>query len=147
MRANRQVVQRTLIRSALALLLARPQLLFEVEVPERLATLDKPGADVLRQMVELIRKRPQITASDIMDAFVDTPAHSALIKLSLAELPGDETIWRDDLETALAQLLVQADMERLRLLEGKAKANEQLTRDEKAELIALMSRRGRRQQS
>jgi hypothetical protein len=43
--------------------------------------------------------------------------------------------------------LVQADMERLRLLEGKAKANEQLTRDEKAELIALMSRRGRRQQS
>ncbi len=146
-RANRQVVQRTLIRSALALLLARPQLLFEVEVPERLATLDKPGADVLRQMVELIRKRPQITASDIMDAFVDTPAHGALIKLSLAELPGDETIWRDDLETALAQLLVQADMERLRLLEGKAKANEQLTRDEKAELIALMSRRGRRQQS
>lgn len=145
-RASRQVVQRTLIRSALALLLARPQLLEEVAVPARIETLDKPGADILRQMIELIRKRPQITTSELMDGFAGTPAHGALIKLSLAELPGDETIWRDDLETALAQLVVQADMERLRLLEGKAKANEQLTREEKAELIALMSRRGRRQQ-
>ena len=140
-RANRQVVQRTLIRSALALLLARPQLLFEVEVPQRLATLDKPGADILRQMIELIRKRPQITASDIMDDFVDTPAHGALIKLSLAELPGDEVAWREDLESALARMVTQADADRRQLLMHKQKAGEVLSAEEKTELRALLARR------
>jgi len=135
------VVQRTLIRSALALLLARPQLLEEVAVPARIETLDKPGADILRRMIELIRKRPQITTSELMDGFAGTPAHAALIKLSLAELPGDEVAWRDDLESALARMVVQADADRRQLLMHKQKAGEALSSDEKAELRALLARR------
>ncbi len=140
-RASRQVVQRTLIRSALALLLARPQLLEEVAVPARIDTLDKPGADILRQMIELIRKRPLITTSELMDGFADTPAHGALIKLSLAELPGDEVAWREDLESALARMVIQADAERRQLLMNKQKSGEDLSSDEKAELRALLARR------
>ncbi len=140
-RASRQVVQRTLIRSALALLLARPQLLEEVAVPARIETLDKPGADILRRMIELIRKRPQITTSELMDGFAGTPAHAALIKLSLAELPGDEVAWRDDLESALARMVTQADADRRQLLMNKQKSGEALSSDEKAELRALLARR------
>jgi hypothetical protein len=76
-----------------------------------------------------------------MDGFAGTPAHAALIKLSLAELPGDEVAWRDDLESALARMVTQADADRRQLLMNKQKSGEALSSDEKAELRALLARR------
>jgi DNA primase len=140
-RASRQVVQRTLVRSALALLLARPQLVAEVEVPKGLEHVDRPGADILREMMAIIRERPLINASELINQFAENPAHGALIKLSDAELPGDEIGWAEDLQTALEQLVLQGDADRRRRLEAKAKSGELLTAAEKAELQALMARR------
>lgn len=134
-------VQRTLVRSALALLLARPQLALEIEVPAGIAQVDKPGADILRQMLERIAARPAISASDLLDTFTGTPAHAALIKLSLSELPGDEIGWREDLASALHKLIEQHDADRRQSLLGKQKAGGSLTAEEKAELRALLMRK------
>jgi DNA primase len=134
-------VQRTLVRSALALLLARPQLAQEVEVPAGLERVDKPGADILRQMLERIAARPLISPSDLLQTFVDTPAHNALLRLSMAELPGDEIAWREDLASALAKLVVQGDADRRQRLMAKQKAGEGLSTAEKAELRELLARR------
>ena len=101
-------VQRTLVRGALALLLARPQLALEVEVPPGLAWVDKPGADVLRDLLERIRQRPGIAPVDLIEAYAGTPTHAALLKLSLIDLAGDEDGWRDDLATALERLAQEA---------------------------------------
>ncbi len=140
-RAHRQVVQRTLVRSALSLLLAKPQLVAEVQVPPGLALVDKPGTDILRQMIDLIRKRPQITPSELIDDFADTAARSALLKLSLADLPGDESAWREDLQSALARLVLQGYADRRTALMAKQKTGESLSADEKTELRALLARR------
>ncbi|MBL8245029.1 MAG: DNA primase, partial [Rhodanobacteraceae bacterium] len=61
--------------------------------------------------------------------------------LSLAELPGDELAWRDDLESALARLVTQADADRRQVLMAKQKAGEALSAEEKAELRMLLARR------
>ncbi|MEZ5469925.1 MAG: DNA primase [Lysobacterales bacterium] len=140
-RASRQVVQRTLVRSALALLLARPQLLAEIEVPVGLDQVQKPGADILREMLAVIRDRPQIAGVELVDHFSDKPTRDALTRLLSAELPGNEVGWAEDLQNALVQLIVQSEAERRRLLEAKAKAGEPLSAAEKKELLALMAKR------
>ncbi len=103
-RQVRPQVQRTLVRGALALLLARPQLALEIEVPAGLAWVDKPGADILRELLERIRQRPGVAPVDLIEAYAGTPTHAALLKLSLADLAGDEDGWRDDLASALERL-------------------------------------------
>ena len=140
-RPKPQTVQRTLVRSALALLLARPQLLAEIEIPDGLGHVDKPGADLLRLLIGLIGRRPQITPPELLDAVADHPAHGALVKLSLAELPGDEVAWRDDLESALARLVIQSDADRRQRLMAKQKSGETLSAEEKNELRQLLAKR------
>jgi DNA primase len=141
-RANRQVVQRTLVRSALALLLAKPQLLADIEIPPGLDQVDKPGVEILRQMIDVIRQRPQIASSELIDHFIDNHAHGALMKLMGAELPGDEVAWAEDLQSALARLVTQGHADRLRSLMAKQKAGETLSTEEKTELRALLTRKG-----
>jgi len=142
-RITRPTVQRTLVRNALSLLLTRPQLALEVRVPAALARVDKPGADILREVIERIRLRPGIAPADLIDSFADTPAHPALLKISLAELPGDEEGWREDLDSALVRLVTQSESDddrRRAELSGKWAADG-LNDNEKRELKRLMDNR------
>ena len=147
-RAARPVVQRTLVRSALALLLARPQLALEVAIPDALERVDLPGVDVLRELMACIRARPGIAPYDLLETYAGTPTHAALLKLSLFELPGDEDGWREDLASALARLVLQSQSESDRRRdELSAKwAREGLNEGEKGELQQLMEKRRAEQQ-
>ncbi len=142
-RITRPAVQRTLVRQAFSLLLTRPQLVLEIEVPLALAQVDKPGADVLREMIQRIHARPGITPVDLVSSFADTPAYSALEKISLAELPGDEEGWREDLQSALARLVAQSesDDDRRRVELSSKWALGGLDEQEKTELKRLMEKR------
>lgn len=132
--------QRTLVRGALAVLLARPQLALELALPEGLDRVQRPGADLLRRMLDTIRERPLITPVELVETFREDPAHDALTRLSLLELPGDETAWQADLASALSRLVEQADGERRKDLQGR-QAEGGLSEEEKAELRALLARR------
>ncbi|MCC6594767.1 MAG: DNA primase [Xanthomonadales bacterium] len=132
---------RTLVRSALALLLARPQVALEIAVPAGLEGVDKPGADVLRRMLDEVRRRPRITTAELLECFAGDPAHAPLVKLSLQELPGDEPAWREDLESALSRLIEQSDGDRRQYLLARQKSGDTLSSAEKNELRALLARR------
>ncbi|MBV6413293.1 MAG: hypothetical protein OMOMHJEC_01105 [Xanthomonadales bacterium] len=129
------------MRSALALLLARPQLALEIAVPAGLEGVDKPGADVLRRMLDEVRRRPRITTAELLECFAGDPAHAPLVKLSLQELPGDEPAWREDLESALSRLIEQSDGDRRQYLLARQKSGDTLSSAEKNELRALLARR------
>lgn len=135
-------LQRTLVRSAIALLLGRPQLLAEIELPVGLAAVDRPGADLLRAMIERIQSRPMITSAELLSSFEGDPAFDALSKLALVELPGEEEAWREDLSSALVRLVEQHEAERLQALQRKSAAGlSALEPGEREELKRLLVRK------
>jgi DNA primase len=141
-RPSRPQVQRTLVRGAIALLLARPQLALDIVVPEALARVEKPGAETLRELLERIRQRPAIASYELLEGYAGTPTHAALLKLSLLDLPGDEDGWRDDLQSALDRLAQESPSDlNQRREQLKAKwLSEGLTDLEKSELQQLIRR-------
>lgn len=138
-RMARPAAQRTLVRSALTLLLAKPQLALEVELPAGLAEVTRPGAELLRRILATVRDRPQITSAQLLESCADDPAHAALEKLALIELPGDEYAWREDLAAALERLVEQAAADRRRLPETTSIRD--LSAEEKDRLRRLLGRR------
>lgn len=140
-RASRQVVQRTLVRKALALLLARPQLAAEIQIPPGLEHVVKPGIEILVKMLDAVTLRPLISGTELVELFVDSEVYEALKTLLGAEIPGNEVAWAEDLESALVTLVVQGEADRRKSIEAKQKAGERLTTEEKSELLRLLKRK------
>jgi DNA primase len=130
---------RTLVRQALALLLARPQLALDIDEPSGFERVDRPGSDVLRALLKAARERPLASAAELIEQF-DGGMREALVKISLNEVPGDESAWREDLIGALVKLVEQSDGDRRQWLNEKLRSVG-LDEAEKAELRALLARR------
>src|SRR5579859_6483247 len=77
-------VQRSLVRSAIALLLAQPGLADEVLQPYAFLRLDKPGVGLLAELVDIARSRPGINAAMLVEHFTGRPEYAALQKLTAA---------------------------------------------------------------
>jgi DNA primase len=141
-RPGTKALQRTLVRSAIALLLARPQLLAEVELPAGLDAVDRPGAELLRGIIARIQSRPRITSAELLQSFAGDPAFEALSKLAVVDLPGDEQAWRADLSSALQRLVEQHEAGRLQVLQRKSAAGlSALEPGEREELRRLLARK------
>lgn len=130
---------RTLVRQAMALLLARPQLALDIELPSGFERVDKPGSEVLRELLQLARARPLASATELIEHF-EGSTRDALVKLSISEVPGDEAAWREDLLSALMKLIEQSDADRRQALSEKLRSGG-LDEAEKLELRALLARK------
>ncbi len=64
-------VQRSLVRSAISLLLAQPGMADEVEKPYRFLRLDKPGVELLAELLDLARSRPGINPAMLVEHFAE----------------------------------------------------------------------------
>lgn len=133
--------QRTLVRSVLAMLLARPQLALEVEWPSEVTAIDRPGMDLVREMWARIQARPGINGAELLDSFTDTEHHGALVKLSASELPGEDSGWREDLASALQRLAQQHRDEVRQALLDRQKRGEPLSEADKQQLRELLAQR------
>ena len=76
-------VQRSLVRSAIALLLAQPGLAERVERPYGFLRLDKPGVELLAELIDLARSRPGINPASLVEHYTERPEYPALQKLLL----------------------------------------------------------------
>ncbi|MGP1665371.1 MAG: DNA primase, partial [Rhodanobacter sp.] len=74
-------VQRSLVRSAISLLLAQPGLADQVEQPYGFLRLDKPGVNLLAELLDLARSRPGITPVMLVEHFAERPEYISLQKL------------------------------------------------------------------
>ena len=135
-------VQRSLVRSAISLLLGQPGLADQVEKPYRFLRLDKPGVDLLAELLDLARARPGINSATLVEYFAERPEYPSLQKLMAAMSVGELESQRTEFFDALARMEDQAITQRRDALTAKSREGA-LDNAEKAELRELLAARAR----
>jgi DNA primase len=133
-----QTQKRSLVRSAIALLLQRPALALELEPPYGFGALRHPGVPLLAELISLVRARPEITVGALLEHFEGREEAAALQKLASQALPGEEDKWREEFLDAMAQLERQTLQQRIEELQTKQRETG-LDEHDKAEMRALLS--------
>jgi DNA primase len=135
-------VQRSLVRSAIALLLAQPGMADQVDKPYRFLRLDKPGVGLLAELLELARARPGISPVMLVEHFAERPEYPALQKLMATAVVGEPEVQRTEFFDALARMDDQATTQRRATLTAKSRTST-LDSAEKTELRALLAARAK----
>jgi DNA primase len=133
---------RTLVRTAVALLLQNPGFALAVQPPHVFSALRRPGIPLLVELIALCRSRPEISTAMILEHYAERDERRALQRLAVMPFPGDEATLRAEFLAALAQLDRQTDIQRRDELEAKVRAVglAGLSAAEKDELRALQTR-------
>jgi DNA primase len=134
------VAQRSLVRSAIASLLAQPGMADQVERPYGFLRLDKPGVELLAELIDTARSRPGINPAVLVEHFAERPEYSALQKLMAALVVGEPEAQRAEFFGALQRMEEQAVIQRRDWLTAKSRDGT-LDSAEKAELRELLARR------
>jgi DNA primase len=135
-------VQRSLVRSAISLLLAQPTLADRVDKPYRFLRLDKPGVGLLAELMDLARARPGINSAMLVEHFAERPEYAALKKLMATLSVGEPEAQAMEFFDALARMDDQATTQRRDVLLEKSRRGA-LDSAEKAELRELLAARAR----
>ena len=133
-------VQRSLVRSAIALLLAQPGIADQIEKPYAFLRLDKPGVELLAELLDTARARPGINPAVLVEHFNGRPEYAALQKLMAATVVGEPEIQRTEFFDALVKMEQQAIAQRRDALVAKNREGA-LTDAEKSELRELLAAR------
>jgi DNA primase len=125
--------QRTPMRMALAHLVQNPGLAELAVELEELRDSDIQGADVLVELVDFCRQRPNMTTAQLLELMHQNPAHPHLARLAFWQLPGDsETLTAEFLDTVNRLRLQQVQISL-----SKRSNFAQASRAEKEEYLAL----------
>ncbi len=135
--ASTPAPKRSLVRSAIALLLQKPSLGAQVERPYRFADLRQPGIPLLLELLDIVAQRPEISTGALLEHFVEHEQGEALRRLAAQALPGEEAVWAHELHDAIAQLERQTLQQRIDELQQKARA-QGLDETDKYELRMLL---------
>ncbi|MEP6483277.1 MAG: toprim domain-containing protein, partial [Rudaea sp.] len=135
--------ERTLVRTAVALLIQNPGFAAVIEPPYLFSTLRQPGIALLVELIALCRHRTEISTALILEHFSQREELRSLQKLAVMEFPGSELEWRMEFLDALAKLDRQTQIQRRDDLDRKANAGglANLSAEEKAELRSLQGAR------
>lgn len=126
--------KRSLVRSAIALLLQQPSLALALQPPYRFAALRQPGVELLSELVALVRERPDIRTGGVLEHFGDREEAAALHKLATQSLPGEQE-WEREFLDVMVQLEDQTVQQRIDELKA---SQAPLDAVEKDELRALL---------
>ncbi len=129
--------KRSLVRSAIALLLQQPSLALALQPPYTFSALRQPGIALLTELVTLVYERPDITTGGVLEHFADREEIAALQKLASQDMPGEAALWQDEFADAMAQLEKQTLQQRIDALQAKQR-EVGLDDDDKAEMRALL---------
>ncbi len=132
--------QRTNVRTAIAHLLQNPQLASKVPDLPELAEKALPGLDLLAQLLEFCRTRPQVSTAGLLEHWRDHDLGAHLGVLAASELrlneSNEEAFWRDTLNR-IAQEVVEKQIGELE----ETQRQRLLTDDGKQSLSRLLKRR------
>ena len=136
--------QRSLVRSAVALLVQRPALASALEPPWGFAELRQPGVPLLIELIGVCRARPDMMSGALLEHFAEREEAKALQKLAVMDFPGGEDESRAEFLGAINQLDRQTESQRrsdlqLRLKELEMKGATGLTEEERNELRQLLA--------
>ncbi len=130
----------SVVRRAITLLLHHPQAAMNMSV-EDLAGVERPGIDLLRDLLETVQAEPTLTTAGLLERWRNHDEGRHLGKLAAVEMPDDEDFNpAAELADCLRQLAAAGARNRIDFLIEKQRLN-QLTDAEKDQLRAL-GRRG-----
>jgi DNA primase len=131
--------ERTLVRTAVALLVQNPAVASAIQPPTLFSTLRQPGIPLLVELIALCRERPEISTAMLLEHFASREELKALQKLAVMEFPGDAEALQSEFLDALAQLDRQTQQQRRAELDAKISASglSALSAEEKTELREL----------
>ena len=128
--------QPSVIRHSITLVLNEPQSCLQLDV-EKLAGLKRPGAELLRILIETVQAEPNITTAGILERYRHHDEGRHLGKLVASEMPIDEEFdAAAELAACLEQLALAGRKERVDFLIEKQRVSG-LSDDEKSELRQL----------
>jgi DNA primase len=136
----RHTQKRSLVRSAIALLLQKPALALELQPPYRFVALRQPGVELLTELIAVISARPDITTGALLEHFDGRDEAAALQKLASQAMPGEEAHWPEEFLDAMGQLDRQTLQQRMDELQAKQREGA-LDDADKVELRALLADR------
>jgi DNA primase len=134
----------SVLRRAITLLLHHPQAAKDLNI-EALAELQRPGADLLRDLIENVQSDPNITTAGILERWRHHEQGQHLGKLAMIEVPQD-----DDFDAAaemadcVQKLAKAASRDRIDALIDKERLDS-LDEAERSELRELGQKSGRAQ--
>ncbi len=132
--------QLSLVRKALALLLAQPELSAEVKAVGALKEIRQPGISLLCQVLELMQGNPSIRPGAIVEHWRGQDEWRHLSKLMLTPLDIPESGLRDEFLGVLARLEAMVSEQRLEALLEKSR-QQALSPEEKDEMSRLLRAR------
>jgi len=132
--------KRSLVRSAISVLLQKPSLAAALTPPYRFAELRQPGIELLVEIVDLVQQRPEISTGALLEQFAGHEQAGALQKLASQSFPGDDDTLQREFLDAVAQLDKQTIEQRLAELQHQHR-EVGLSTEEKRELLSLQQAR------
>ncbi len=137
---QRAAAHRSLVRTAITLLLAQPGLTEQVDAPFAFLALEQPGVDLLAELLEQARARPGINPVMLVEHFAGRPEHPILQRLLTSTLVGDAESQAEEFHAALQRMQDQSVAQRRAVLTNKSR-NGPLDAAEKSELRQLLAAR------
>jgi DNA primase len=140
LRQNRAVPASTgkpsVVRRAITLLLNHPEAAAKLDVM-KIAGLNRPGIELLRDLIETVQEEPNITTAGLLERWRHDDQGRHLGKLAAVDVPGDEEFNpAAELADCLEQLALAGRRERINFLIEKQRVKA-LDEDEIAELRQL----------
>ncbi len=126
--------RRSVVRSAITLLVQQPALAQSVNPPYLFSALRQPGVPLLVELIALARARPEITTGGILEHFAGREEAQALAKLAVTDLMIDPAQFEPEFTDCLKRLDRQCEQQRLDELKARL---DHLDRSELAEYTRL----------
>ncbi len=131
-----RVGQPSVVRHAITVLLNHPQAGMKLDV-EQLAGVQRPGVDLLHDLIETVQEEPNITTAGILERWRHRENGPHLMKLAASGMPVEEDFdAAAELADYLQQLALAGRKERVEFLIEKQRVSG-LSDDEKSELRQL----------
>jgi len=126
----------SVVRRAITLLLNHPSAGNKLDI-ERLAAVNRPGVELLHDLIETVQAEPNITTAGLLERWRHDEEGRHLGKLAAGEVPEEEDFdAAAELAACLDQLALAGHRERIEFLIEKQKVSS-LSDEEKAELRQL----------
>ncbi|HHW4678689.1 MAG TPA: DNA primase [Xylella sp.] len=134
--------KRSLIHATIAIVLQQPSLVMTLDIQSALAItgLRQPSIDLLLELLDLVRQRPEITTGALLEHFKERKEHVVLHTLATQAIPGDTSTLTQELHGAITQMEKQLLQQRLDELQAKQRT-QGLDDTDKYELRELLKAR------
>jgi DNA primase len=136
-RAPHSPHKRSLVRTAIALLLQQPALALTAEPPWPFAELRQPGIPLLMELLALCRERADITPGALLEHFSEREEAASLHKLLMHDMLVPAEQFAQEFSGAIAALSHQALQQRKEELMARLDTLTAVEKDELRELLRL----------